>query len=217
MFFDINMIYIQLYSTLFHYHYKKNYWIILVMGNTNVIEIYADYIYYIPLGEKDKIDQIKEILTIAGIDKYVEYFSVRTIVPLATFKECLERQRDLLIKLDPVVEEAQAHAYASYDSHKSYMLVCLKCIDGAYILTPPRYVMIDGNDPEKGLIKEFSRLSNKKLDHILINTIKPVAIISKNRDTLLYISILANKRSFNDENLSNLLKFLEDLDKKNKL
>ncbi|AYV83601.1 MAG: hypothetical protein Hyperionvirus9_18 [Hyperionvirus sp.] len=186
------------------------------MGNTNVIEVYADYIYYIPVGDKDRIDFIRDTLTAAGIEKYVEYFSVKTIVPIAFYKEMLEHHRKLIIKLDPVVEEAQAHAYASYESNNSYMLICLKSIDDVYVLTPPRYVMVDGNDPEKGLVKEFSRLSNRKLDIMLANTIKPAAIISKNKDTILYISKFTSRKSFDDDNLNNLLKFLEELDKKKK-
>lgn len=177
------------------------------MGNSNVIEVYADYIYYLPIGDKEKIDYIKNTLVNANIEKYVEYLSLRTIIPLASHKEIIEKKRQLSIRLDPIVEEAQAYAFAHHDLRDSYMLVCLKYIDNSYILTPPRFVMIDGNDPERGLMKEFSRLSNQKLDSMLANTIKPIAIIGSKRDAILYVSKLTNKRLLN--NVDNLFKLLE--------
>jgi hypothetical protein len=179
------------------------------MGNKNVIEVYADYIYYVPIGDKEKIDYIRDTLVAADVEKYVEYLSLKTMIPLACHKEVLERKRCRSIKLDPIVEEAQAHAFAHHDAHDSYMLACLKFIDNSYILTSPRFVMVDGNDPEKGLNKEFSRLSKHKLDAMLANTIKPIAIIGSKKDAILYVSKLTNKRSPPEVNIGNLLKFLE--------
>ena len=180
------------------------------MGNSNIIEVYADYIYYLPIGDKEKIDYIKNTLVNADVEKYVEYLSLRTMVPLAYHKEILEKKKSFSIRLDPIVEEAQAYAFAHYDLRDSYMLVCLKFIDNSYILTPPRFVMIDGNDPEKGLMKEFSRLSKQKLDPMLINTIKPIAIIGSKKDAILYISKLTNinKRIMFENNVDNLLNLI---------
>lgn len=181
------------------------------MGNKNVIEVYADFIYYIPVGDKEKIDLIRDTLKDADVEKYVEYLSLKTIIPLAYQKELLEEKRKHPIRLDPIVEEAQARTFAHHDVRDSYMLICLKYIDNSYILTPPRFVMIDGNDPEKGLIKEFSRLSKQKLDSILSGTIKPIAIIGLKKDTILYVSKLTNKKiSSDNNNLNNILKFLEN-------
>lgn len=178
------------------------------MGNKNVIEVYADYIYYIPIGDKDKIDYIKNILTETAVDKYVEYLSLKTIIPLAHHKEILEKQKQYVIQLDPIVEEAQAYAFSHYDIHCSYMLICLKYIDGCYILIPPKFLIIDGNNPEKGLAKELSRLSDRKLDDLLANTIKPIAIIGPRKDTVLYISKLTNKKIISNENIDKFLKLL---------
>lgn len=179
------------------------------MGNSNVIEVYADYIYYLPVGDKEKIDYIKNTLVSADVEKYIEYLSLRTMIPLACHKEILEKERSIPIRLDSIVEEAQAYAFAHHDLRDSYMLICLKSIEDGYILTPPRFVMIDGDDPEKGLMKEFSRLSKQKLDSILVNTIKPIAIIGSNKDAMLYVSKLTNKKILLDNNINNLLKLLE--------
>lgn len=181
------------------------------MGNNNVIEVYVDYIYYLPIGDKEKIDYIKKTLRNANVEKYVEYLSLRTIIPLAFYKEILEKKRNIFIRLDPIVEEAQAYAFAHHDFRDSHMLICLKSIENGYILTPPRFVMIDGNDPEKGLIKEFSRLSKQKLDSILVNTIKPIAIIGSKKDAVLYISKLTNnKKILLDDNINSLLRLLKE-------
>ena len=172
-------------------------------GNKQIVEVFADQIYYIPVGDKERIDYIKKILTDANVEKYVEYLSVRTMCPLAVQRDLLEKRRGFSIRLDPVVEEAQAYAYASHETPSSHMLLCLKLVDGNYILTPPRYVMVDGDDPEKGLSKEFSRLSHHKLDSILQNTIKPIALISRHKDTILYVSRLS---TVGDDKLLRLLK-----------
>lgn len=184
------------------------------MGNKNVIEVYADFIYHVPIGDKNKIEQIKDILTDANVEKYIEYLSLKSIIPLASHKEILEKKRNQVIRLDPIVEEAQAHVFAYYDIPDSYMLVQLKYIDDSYILTFPRFVMIDGNNPQKGLLKEFSRLSKHRLDAILYNTVKLIAVIGSKKDSVLYVSKLTNstKRLSFDNNVHNLLKFLQDSD-----
>ena len=163
------------------------------MGNKNVIEVYADFIYYIPIGNKEAIDHIKSVLSEENVETYVEYLSLRALLPLASHKEILEQNRLCDIKMDNIVEEAQAHAYGSCENRDSYMLMCLKFIDNEYILTPPRYIMTDGDDPEGALSKEFSRLSRHKLDTLLINTVKPIAIIGINKDAILYVSKLHGK------------------------
>lgn len=185
------------------------------MGNSNSIEVYADYIYYVPVGDKDIIEHVKDTLMNASIEKSIEYLSIKTIVPIAIYKESMETKRNIIIKLDPIVEEVQAYVYAAHESPSSHMLICLKYIDGVYILTQPRYIMVDGNDPEKGIYKEFSRLSNKKLDNLLLNKIKPIAIINKSKDTILYISKLVNNKHIDNDNLDNMLKLLEEKHKKN--
>ena len=182
------------------------------MGNKNVIEVSADYIYYMPIGAKNKIDHIKNVLANTNVEKYVEYLSLKTIIPLAHHKEILENKRNLSIRLDTIVESAQAHAYAHYDTHNSYMLICLKYIDDYYILTPPRFIIIDGNDPEKGLLKEFSRLSKQKLDNMLENTIKPIAIIGSKKDAVLYVSKFVNDDMAYNPDIKKLLKLLEYMD-----
>lgn len=158
------------------------------MGNNNVIEVYADYIYYLPIGNKEKIDFIKNTLLNANVESHIEYLCLETIIPLASHKDILEKSRSISIKLDYIVEEAQAYAFAHYELRDSYMLICLKATDNRYILTPPRFILMDGDDPKKGLQKEFSRLSKQKLDHMIENTIKPIAIIGKKKDTLLFVS-----------------------------
>lgn len=180
------------------------------MGNSNIIEDNTDYIYYLPVGNKDKIDFIKNTLVNANVEKYVEYLCLKTIIPLASHKEILEINRSISIILDPIAEEAQAHAFAYYDLYDSHMLICLKSVENGYILTPYRLIMTDGNNPEKRLMKEFSRLSKQKLDSILLNTIKPVAIIGPKKNALLYVSKLTDKKILLDENINNLLKLLNN-------
>lgn len=179
------------------------------MGNKNIVEVCADYIYYIPVGNKGKIDHIRNTLENAEKEKYVEYLSLKTIIPLAQHKDILEEKRKHNIRLDPIVEEAHAHAFAYYDNRNAYMLMCLKYIDNIYILTFPRFIMVDGNDPQKGLAKEFSRLSDKKLDAILANTIKPVSVIGSKKEAILYVSKLNNKRALSYGNIESMFSFLD--------
>ena len=181
--------------------------------NKNVIEVYADYIYYAMVGDKEEIDRIVNILRTEKVENYVEYMSLKTSIPLAKHKDKIEQHKQTEIKLDPIVEEAQAHAHTCYNSNNSYMLICLKMIENNYILTFPRYIMVDGDDPEKGLINEFSRLSKNKLENIIRSTIRPFDIIGTNKDAILYVSVLSRKKNKkNDITLDGLLKLLIDLE-----
>jgi hypothetical protein len=183
------------------------------MDRTNIIEVYADYIYYAIIGDQPEIDKITTALMTANVEQYVEYLTLQTVVPLGSHIESLEQSRNIKIRLDPIVEEAQAYSYSYHPSKDSHMLICLKIIDGCHIITFPRYVLVDGNDPEKGLINEFIRLSKGKLDNSLRNTIKPVAIIGRNKDVILYVSkLLKIKNRFSDnEGLNNILQLLNEL------
>lgn len=179
--------------------------------NTNIIEIYADYIYYIIIGEKKMVNNIMTILANEKVDNYVEYISVKANVPLAIHKENIEKLKNIVITLDPIVEEAHAKAYSLCDMKTAYMMLYLKKIDNKYILTFPRYIMVDGDDPEKGIINEFSRLSNNKITHLLENTISLHDIIGIKKDTLLYMSILKSQNNQNNNRINELLKILESL------
>lgn len=161
-------------------------------GDKNIIEIYADFIYYVIIGDKEEIDDTVKILNKNRADDYIEYLSLKSSVPLAKHKEKLEKQKNSSINLDPIVEEAQAYSYTCYDTKTCHMLVCLKLIDNEYILTFPRYIMIDGDDPEKGLLNEFARLSANKLNNKLASTIRPLDVIGSNNDVILYVSVLTN-------------------------
>lgn len=177
-----------------------------------MIEVYADFIYYAIIGDLLPIDNLVSVLNKENIDKCVEYLSLKLIIPLAVHKDTLESERNISIQLDNIIEEAQAYAFSNYSVNDSYMLICLKTIDNNRILTFPRYILIDGNDPEKGLIQEFSRLSNGIIDSSLRNTIKPTAIIGSNRDVVLYVSKLKNKKKYSDDDaLNNILQLLESL------
>lgn len=168
------------------------------MTNKNIIEVYADYIYYGIIGDKQKIEHVKNILTESQRktpNNQIEYYNLKTIIPLVLYKECIEKYKNIQIKLDPLVEEAQANLFASLNSPSSYMLVVLRNNNGEYVLEYPKYQISEDKDPELMIEKEFSNLSNKQLDKLLSKTIKPIAILGPNRDVILYTSKLVTKNS----------------------
>lgn len=170
--------------------------------NNNIIEVYADNIYYAIVGSKSEIDNVINILRTEKVESYVEYMALKTNIPLAKHKEKIEHHKQTEISLDPIVEEAHACAHSCFNSKSSYMIVCLKIIENHYILTFPRYIMVDGDDPEKGLIDEFNRLSRNKLNKIVRSTIRPYDIIGRNRDAILYISVLSDQvNKISDKNI----------------
>jgi len=179
------------------------------MGNKNVIEIYVDYIYYIPVGEKNKIDEMRKILSETNDDENIEYYSLKTIIPLANYREIFEKKKKCSIYLDPIVEEAQAHAFSHYSETESHMLVCLKKNDEKSYLVPHKFHMSDGDDPEKEVVKEFSKITSGKIDKSYLHNIKPIAVIGSNKDVILYSSKILNG---NNKELNNKMKMLEFLE-----
>jgi len=177
----------------------------------NIIEIYADFIYYVILGDKEEIDDTVKILNKNRADNYVEYLSLKTLIPLAKHKEKIEKSKHVNIELDAIVEEAQAYSYTCYDMKTCHMLVCLKLIENEYILTFPRYIMIDGDDPEKGLLNEFARLSSNKLNNKLSSTIRPLDVIGTNNDVILYVSVLTTNGSTGGAGMAKLDELLKML------
>lgn len=180
-------------------------------SDKNVIEIYADFIYYVILGDKEEVDDVARILNKNKADDYVEYISLKSSIPLAKHKEKLEKHKHKLIELDAIVEQAQAYSYTCYDTKNCYMLICLKIINGELILTFPRYIMLDGDDPEKGLLNEFARLSANKLNEKLSSSIRPLDVIGTNNDVILYVSVLTTDGSDGSNGMAKLDELLRML------
>ena len=181
------------------------------LGNprkNNIIEVDAEYIYYVIIGDKEQVDKVISILKEEKVDNYVEYLCLRAIMPIAKHKENIEFERHISLKMDNIVEESQACAYSCNNSRNAYMLVCLKMIDDQYILTFPRYIYVYGNDPQKGLMNEFSRLSKNRLNTLLTSTIKPFDVIGSKKDTILYVSVLNKQKN---EHTSELIKMLASI------
>jgi hypothetical protein len=164
-----------------------------------IIEIVADYIYFVMTGTQIEIEEYCKILKNNYDDKNIEYISLRIDIPISFSCDKLEKKYGEIL-IENGSESAQSYAFAqdsyiiknrndSYESmfntKRTHMLMILEN-DGKYKrLHFPKLELHDQDDPEEVVldwVKQFGGYIPKTLK----KTIKPISIVGYNDDILVY-------------------------------
>lgn len=170
---------------------------------TNVIEISAEYIYFVMIGaKKDLIDLIKNMKRYNkennnNINKK-KFIIAPLDIPIIYLYEKIEKKSNKEIKLDYSIESAQSYAFAQEqfifpsqkkkftenDNSNNYMIMLID----DNILRFPKIELID-EDPEKMIIDWFKKNNGFIPSHIK-KSIKPLSLVGYDKDILVYMAIL---------------------------
>jgi hypothetical protein len=173
-------------------------------NNINIIEITADYLYIIILGDKSSIDEL--IYDMQSNDKIedVQYISVKIDNPSAN--KCDELIKNIILDdnniksfkniiLDDGIETAQCYTYAEGYNNQLYMLMILTKNNNSnnYILGFPKFNLNDDDDPEI-LIENWFRKKIKRIPTGLKKNFKLITIVGKNTNILVIATKIYKKK-----------------------
>ncbi len=167
-------------------------------NQVTVIEISADFLYLVTLGNKSIItDMVNNMKKYNSSDKK-QYIAVKIDNPIANI--CFELTKSLnnnidieqveniskikLVIIDDGIEIAQCHTYAENCNEDLYMLMILVDNGNEYILGFPKFDFDDEEDPEI-IIEKWFKKKNKKVPHGAINNIKYIAVVGDSTNILV--------------------------------
>jgi hypothetical protein len=165
---------------------------------TNIIEISAEYIYFVMIGnKKDLINFIKNMEQY-NKENNKKFIITRLDIPIIYLYDKIEKKIKKELKLDYSIESAQSYAFAQEqfifpcdrkkfienDTSINYMIML---VDDD-ILRFPKIDLID-EDPEKMII-EWIKKNNGFIPSHLKKTIKPLSLVGYDKDILVYMAKL---------------------------
>ena len=166
-----------------------------------VIEVVADYIYFVITGNLNTLNKF-----INKLDSNKKYMPVRIDIPLAYAGEEIEKEYNIKIIIEEGTESAQSFAFARHSfihnktnsnddifTNSTYMLIELELDtdNNNYKLKFPKLELQDDDDPEEVLLK-WAKSSynldsyNSKFIANMKKTIKPITLVGYNEDILVY-------------------------------
>lgn len=170
-------------------------------NNCTIIEIVADFIFFVVIGSNDDIkNYIKNIKNKNPNDIYI---SLKIDVPIVNELKKLESQYKKKIIIESGSESAQSFAFAQ-DSYiirsrnkqndvlnkKTFMLMVLETVDDSkMILKFPKLELHDDDDPEVVVMNWVSNIHKIENNIIIKNikkTIKPITLVGYKNDILVY-------------------------------
>ena len=164
-----------------------------------IIEIVADYIYFVMTGTQTEITDYCKLLKNKYKDDSIDFISLRIDIPIAFSCDKLEKKYGKIL-IENGSESAQSYAFAqdsyiiknkseSYNSifntKRTHMLMILEKSDKHQVLRFPKLELHDQDDPEEVVldwVKQFGGYVPKTLK----KTIKPISIVGYNDDILVY-------------------------------
>jgi hypothetical protein len=166
----------------------------------NIIEIIADYIYFVITGEKKELEELK--LKLEEHDSESKYLICRLDIPISFRFNKIQKLHNQKLTIDMGIESAQSYALAQ-EQFIFYKFMNKKKIDlhvddlkpkymlmqvNENILRFPKLELNDEDEPEK-LIMEW--INNKNINNNnLKKTIKPISLVGFDNEILVYTAIV---------------------------
>lgn len=168
-------------------------------NQVTIIEITADYLCLIVLGDKMTIEDLIEDVKLANPDNLTQYIAVKIDNPIAN--KCFELEGILNngketfknISLDDGVETAQCYTYAEGYHSQSYMLMNVYEDDTKYVLGFPKFELGDEEDPEI-IIEGWFKKRVKRLPSGIKKNMKLITVVGPQTNILVIATKIKNKK-----------------------
>jgi len=154
-----------------------------------VIEILAEYIYFVLVGDKSAIDEIVEKCNSRNTDTSITYISTRLGLPSAIRCDRLQKALNAKVEIATGLESAQCFTYAEGFDKKTYMLALLEEGDKKFVLSFPKMELTDEDEPED-IILAWIKKRVGNVDRSIKKTIRPISLVGNNEEIIVYIAKL---------------------------
>jgi hypothetical protein len=177
--------------------------------NNNIIEISADYIYFVIVGEKNSLLNLIDDIEKNNKNKNnknknnknknnIKFIVTRLDIPILFRYNKIQKMITTNLKLDNSIESAQSYAFAQEqflipkqktkfienDTNKNYMMMMIEYD----ILRFPKIELTD-EDPEK-MILDWIKNNIGNIPVKIKKTIKPLSLVGYNNEILVYMAKL---------------------------
>lgn len=179
-------------------------------NQVTVIEITADYLCLVVLGDKSSIENLiydmKNTCSSENPRDNIQYIAVKIDYPSAN--KCYELTKSLNngidieeldttkiknVVIDDGVETAQCYTYAEGYHSQLYMLMSITEQDNAYVLGYPKFELSDEEDPEI-LVEEWFKKKVRKMPAGLKKNMKLITVVGANTNILVIATKINNKK-----------------------
>lgn len=162
---------------------------------TSIIEIMAEYIYLVIIGEKNDLKEFAKNLKTNVYDDKKKFIITRLDIPILFEYDNLLKNINQELIIDNGIESAQSYAYAQepfilprmnkkkimkMDHTENYMLMMID----DNILRFPRIDLTE-EDPEKMII-DWIKKYNGNVPEKFVKTIKPLSLVGFDDEILVY-------------------------------
>lgn len=164
-----------------------------VDNQVTIIEITADYLCLVVIGDKVTIDELITDMKEFGSSENVNYVPVKIDVPIAN--KCFEMSKELGKDIVPEdgAESAQCYTYAEGYHDQSYMLMCIQDDTNISRLGYPKFDLGDEEYPEI-IIENWFKKRVKKLPSGIKKNLKPVTVVGAKSNILVVSTKIKNKK-----------------------
>jgi len=167
---------------------------------SNVIEIIADYIYFVITGDKKELLDLKGKLEEKDVESI--YMVLRLDIPISFRFEKIEKTLNTKLNIDNGIESAQSYALAQ-EQFIFYKMTNKKKLEFEQICDKPKYMLMvindnvlrfpklelnDEDEPDK-IILEWINKKNIQNNN-LKNSIKPISLVGFDNEILVYTAII---------------------------
>ena len=174
-------------------------------NQVTVIEITADYLYLVIIGDKSSIEYLINEIKKYNTSDIEQYIAVKINNPSAN--KCCELTKSLnkyididsidinkikTVIIDDGVETAQCYTYAEGYNNQSYMLMTLIENDNNYILGYPKFELGDEEDPEI-IVEEWFKKKIKKFPKDIKKNMKLITVVGTNTNILVIATKISKK------------------------
>lgn len=161
-----------------------------VAGYT-IIEVTADIMYLIIVGDKKDINNFVEDLNKNNKDNTIKYVSARIDIPTSVKCDQLQKLYKKKINVDNGIESAQCYTFAEGLNKKSYMLLMLEEGENNVTFSYPKMNLDDDADPEE-LIHTWIKKRVGKIPYGIKKSMKPLTLVGVDDNILVYMAQIKN-------------------------
>jgi hypothetical protein len=154
-------------------------------NQVTIIEVTADYLLLVILGETALINDLIYELNKNNYDENIKYICLKIDEPLAN--ECFElsNKHNMDYIIDNGVESAQCYTYAEGYNKNLYMVVTITNLNNKYIIGYPKFNLTNEDDDPENIILNWFKKQTKKIPKGAKKNMKLVTVVGIDTDILV--------------------------------
>ena len=170
-----------------------------VDNQVTIIEITADYLCLVVLGDKMSIEELIEDIKSTNQSDPTQYIAVKIDNPIAnklnelTTSCNINKKYIKNILIDEGIESAQCYTYAEGYNSQSYMLMCIYEENNQYFMGYPKFELGEEEDPEI-IIEGWFKKKIKKVPNGIKKNMKLITVVGTQTNILVIATKIKNKK-----------------------